>query len=194
MAKNQFNIYAISDPHIGHDDFNGKGGIIRHANRPFKTMIEMTEVIKTRWNRVVRPQDVIIILGDFIWTGGAADLIKEYIKLFNGRMILVMGNHDKKGYSWYMNNGVQFVCDRFAWEFNGKRILFIHDPANVSSEELQKYNYIIHGHHHQNSPLVYTHKGVTHVNLSVENLKYEPINLVTLLSKLTQGYYTRNKR
>jgi calcineurin-like phosphoesterase family protein len=191
MAKNLFNIFVASDHHIGHDDFTGNGGIIRHANRPFASCEAMTKDITSRWNRVVRPQDLIIVLGDWIWTGGAADIIKERIKLFNGRIVLVLGNHDKKGYTWYMANGVQFCCDRFVWEFNGKKILFVHDPAHVSVEERQKYQYVIHGHLHQNSPLIRHIDGCTFVNVSVEKINYTPLNLTTLLCRLTQGYYDR---
>jgi calcineurin-like phosphoesterase family protein len=191
MAKNQFNLYVWSDPHIGHDNFNGKGGIIRHANRPFASEKEMTKQLSSNWNRAVRPQDIGIVLGDYIWTGGPAEQIKEKIKLFNGRIILVLGNHDKKGYSWYMSNGIDFVCDRFAWNFNDKRVLFIHDPENVSIEERNKYQFVLHGHQHQNSPLVRQIGQCTFVNLSVENINYSPINLIVLLNRLSQGYYDR---
>jgi len=183
MGKQLFNIYVISDTHFGH------WNIIEHAKRPFLDLKEMDKKITCNWNSIVRPQDLVICLGDFVWTGGASEKIKDYIKALNGRIILVAGNHCKKSYSWYMSNGVQFVCDRFVWEFNKKRILFIHDYNNVSVEERKKYNYVLHGHAHQNLPLVRMIDDVPFVNVSVENIAYKPMNLITLLSRLTQGYY-----
>lgn len=183
--KPEFNIYVVSDLHFGH------GKIIVHANRPFSNQDEMDTKLIANWNRTVRPQDMVIVVGDFIWTGGSSIKIKDYLKQLNGRIILVLGNHDKKSYNFYMNAGIQFVCDRFVWEFNGKRILFIHDTGHVSDEERMKYPYVIHGHNHQNKPLVRKEGNTYFINVSVENIKYTPLNLITLLSRLVQGYFDK---
>jgi len=185
MGKNLFNIYVCSDLHFGH------WNIIEYCKRPFLTLHEMDKKMKDNWNRIVRPQDMVIVIGDFVWTGGKPDKIKEYLSKLNGRIILVVGNHDRKGYSWYMTNGINFACDRFVWDFNGKRILFVHDPANVSVEERQKYDYVIHGHQHGNVPFIHYIEDKTFINVSVENIKYEPTNLIILLSRLSQGFYKK---
>jgi calcineurin-like phosphoesterase family protein len=151
----------------------------------------MDSVLKTNWNRTVRENDLVIVVGDMVWTQGSSENIKNYLKELNGRIILVVGNHCKKSYSFYMANGIDFVCERFVWEFNGKRILFIHDPARVSVDERLKYHYVIHGHQHNSTPFVREVFGIPYINVSVENINYTPINLTTVLSRLTQGFYSK---
>lgn len=181
--KPVFNIYVISDTHFGHENVRVL------ANRPFETLEEMDKKIRENWNRTVREQDIVIVLGDMVWTKGSSEKMKQYLQELNGRIILVVGNHDNKSTSWYLANGLDFVCDRFVWEFNGKKILFLHDPENVSEEERNKYQYVIHGHRHQNGPFIKEINKCILVNVSVEQIKYIPLNLITLLSRLTQGFY-----
>lgn len=185
--KPHFNMFAISDNHFLHEN------IIKYCSRPFKTRDDMDERMKKNWNATVKEGDVVIHLGDLIFTAGSAEVIKTRIAELNGRIILVKGNHDRKGNIWYLNNGIDFVCDRFVWDYNGKRILFVHNPAHVSPEDILKYHYILHGHQHNNTPFITKVGKCTFVNLSVEHIKYTPIPLVTLLNRLGQGYYNNKK-
>jgi calcineurin-like phosphoesterase family protein len=187
MSKPSFNIFVISDPHIGHDN------IIRFCNRPFANVEEQDIKITGLWNATIRPQDLVIILGDFVWTKGSSELIKEAIKKLNGRKILVRGNHDKKGNVWYLENGVDFICDRFVWDYNGKRILFVHNPDHITPDDLCRYAFILHGHCHNNVPFMRRSGPVLLVNLSVENINYRPMALIPLLNRLSQGYYEEKR-
>jgi calcineurin-like phosphoesterase family protein len=189
MSKSDFNIHVISDPHIGHD--NEEGGIIAYCKRPFQNIQDMDEKLTTFWNATVRPIDMVICLGDFVWTKGLSEVIKERIKKLNGRIILVRGNHDKKSNMWYMSNGVQFICDRFVWDYNGKRVLFIHNPDHITSDDYTRYDFILHGHCHNNVPFMRRVGKVFLVNLSVEHTKYRPMPLIPLLNRLAQGYYDK---
>ena len=51
-------IFYIADLHIGH------ANIIKFDNRPFADLNEMHSVIVDNWNRVVRGDDTVYILGD----------------------------------------------------------------------------------------------------------------------------------
>lgn len=186
MSKPIFNIYTLSDTHFGH------GNIIIHANRPFPNQAVMDAKLTANWNATVRPQDMVIVIGDMVWTGGDANKIRDYIKALNGRIILVRGNHDKRTNAFYLSAGIQFICERFVWEYCDKRFLFIHDPHYVTNDDKQNYYAVIHGHLHGNSPLVRKINGQHFINVSVENLNYRPTNLINLMSRLTQGYYEKN--
>lgn len=181
--KQKFNIYIIADPHINHWMIN------KHCNRGFKDLSHMNSFILKNWNSPVKPEDVVIVLGDWIWTQGSSEEIKKWIAKFNGRKILVKGNHDRKGHIFYLKAGIDFICDRFSWNYNKKKILFLHDPNFISNEDIQKYDFIIHGHLHNNGPFYRVIDNCQIVNVSVENIKYTPINLLTLLNRLKQGYY-----
>ena len=52
-------IYVTADLHLGHEN------IIKHCNRPFSSAEVMDAVLITNWNRMVKPEDDIFILGDF---------------------------------------------------------------------------------------------------------------------------------
>lgn len=102
----------------------------------------------------------------------------------NGKTF-VTGN----SYNWYLTHGFDFVCDQFAWDYNKKKILFVHNPNHVRMPDLNTYHYVIHGHQHNSTPFIQKKRGCIFVNVSVEHIDYTPLNLITLLNRLKQGYY-----
>ena len=91
-------VWFTADTHFGHRN------IIRYCQRPFATVEEMNETIIDNWNGVVGKDDVVFHLGDFS-VGGAAEWT-SLIESLNGRIFLVLGNHD-------MNNVDQGFMRRF---------------------------------------------------------------------------------
>lgn len=86
----QQNIFFISDLHFNHEN------IIKYCSRPFSSVEEMNKTLKENWNRVVREEDVIFILGDFFFRGGKGAWVYMLNNL-NGIKYLVQGNHDRYG-------------------------------------------------------------------------------------------------
>jgi calcineurin-like phosphoesterase family protein len=80
-------IFYISDTHFSHEN------IIKFDNRPFKSVEEMNNTMLENWNSVVRKEDVVCILGDFIWKFKDEDF--EFVKRLNGSKRLILGNHDR---------------------------------------------------------------------------------------------------
>ncbi|MBR1517311.1 MAG: metallophosphoesterase [Bacteroidales bacterium] len=91
-------VFFTSDTHFNHTN------IIGFCQRPFKSVDEMNEQIIDNWNKVVGKDDIIFHLGDFC-LGGAAEWNK-FLDCLNGKIYLIMGNHD-------LNNIRQSVVDRF---------------------------------------------------------------------------------
>lgn len=58
------NNWVTSDLHFGHKN------IIKYENRPFKDIEEMDKAIIELWNKTVKKDDKIYILGDFSWYKG----------------------------------------------------------------------------------------------------------------------------
>ena len=81
-------VFFTSDTHFYH------GNIIRFCNRPFKDVEVMNETIISNWNNTVGQDDTIFHLGDFC-LGGSAEWTKILDRL-NGKIYLIMGNHDLK--------------------------------------------------------------------------------------------------
>jgi calcineurin-like phosphoesterase family protein len=124
------NVYIISDTH-----FN-EGGIETYCVRPEN----YTRTIITNWRRTVRPEDVVIHLGD-VFIGNHDDWSKVY-PLLPGRKILVRGNHDRKrSLLWWMENGFDVATDGMAF----REVWLSHEPVNYLPVGC-KLN--IHGHLH----------------------------------------------
>lgn len=80
-------VWFTSDLHLNH--FN----ICRLCDRPFESRYEMNQTIINNYNSVVKPDDIVFILGDFCfdqktqWT--------KFLNMLNGKKYLILGNHDK---------------------------------------------------------------------------------------------------
>ena len=80
--------YYISDCHFFHRSLN-----IAMDCRGFASAEEMNEYMIKKWNNKVRPQDEIVILGDF--SMGKGTETNELLDRLNGIKFLIEGNHDK---------------------------------------------------------------------------------------------------
>jgi calcineurin-like phosphoesterase family protein len=81
-------IWLTADPHFFHQR------IMEYADRPFSSVEEMNEVLIQNWNRVVKPQDDIYLLGDWAFTNTTNK--QELMGRLNGNVYLVRGNHDNR--------------------------------------------------------------------------------------------------
>lgn len=79
--------FYISDLHFNHTN------IIKYDNRPFQTADEMNHTLIKNWNKVVTDNDIVNVLGDFVW--GKFSVWEEILPQLNGEKILIKGNHDK---------------------------------------------------------------------------------------------------
>ena len=87
MRYEKQNIFFISDLHLFHKN------VIKFDNRPFADVEEMhVEMIK-RWNNVVGENDIVYNLGDLSF--GRSDGTKWFVHSLKGKIIHIMGNHDK---------------------------------------------------------------------------------------------------
>jgi calcineurin-like phosphoesterase family protein len=77
--------WFTADWHLGEDRFELMG-------RPFKTQKDMVEEIRCNHNALVAPYDLVYIIGDVCYQK-APDFLK-HVSNFNGRKILIRGNHD----------------------------------------------------------------------------------------------------
>lgn len=102
--KNMSKIFVCSDSHFYHEN------IIKYCNRPYSSVDEMNADMIEKWNSVVGSDDIIIHLGDFCF--GGKEKIKNIFNQLNGKIDLVMGNHDKLKIKDYYEIGFHRVYDR----------------------------------------------------------------------------------
>ena len=80
--------YYISDLHFFHDNMNTK-----MDKRGFESLEVMNEYMISQWNKKVRKNDEVVILGDLSIEKG--EKTNEILRRLNGRKYLVVGNHDR---------------------------------------------------------------------------------------------------
>ncbi len=112
--------FFTSDTHFNH------ANIIRFCNRPFKDVEQMNDVMIANWNSVIGKDDTVFHLGDFC-LGGAAEWTKILDRL-NGKIYLIMGNHDLKNIRQGFISRFEHVAMQMRIEIGKKRIYLCHYP------------------------------------------------------------------
>ena len=174
------NIWLTTDTHFGHDK------MLEYCGRP-KDHSE--RILKALYR--IPTEDLIIHLGDVCiekdeyWHNCLRNLSNK---------ILIIGNHDRKSYNWYLEHGWKFVAEQFIWNYLGKRILFSHIPLKNDGQ----FDINIHGHFHNTLKRMREQKWVTpdeearnkgvidiltpkHKLLALEFTNYQPVLLKTFL-------------
>ena len=137
------NTFFASDHHFGHANiikFLGPDGV--NPLRDFNSTDEMNEHMIERHNSVVRERDTCWFLGDVVIN---RRYLKSIIPRLNGRLRLVLGNHDIFKNKDYYEAGFE---DLHAFrKFDG----FVCTHVPVHSDSLRaSWNKNVHGHTHAN--------------------------------------------
>ena len=170
-------IYFTSDLHFGHSN------IIRHCNRPFRSVKHMDDVLIQNWNTKVSNNDEIYILGDF--TMEDADTAHRYFTLLNGKKYLIRGNHDKFAgdYERYMED-VIWIKDYYVLSYQKRKFILFHYPI-LEWEDYGKDSIHLYGHIHNNMKSVERVKmlGKNACNVGVDVNHYAPVSIEEILRK-----------
>lgn len=167
-------IYIISDTHFNH------ANIIKYCNRPFVNVEEMNDTIISNWNNIVRKDDIVYHLGDFL-LGSKFDL-KNIVDKLNGTIYLIRGNHDRLTTKSYEDCGI-IVLKNAPIILDDYKVLLSHRPL---PDSMIKDKYInMHGHIHErklediyDNNLFNKNK---HINVSCDVLNFKPILLTNAL-------------
>jgi calcineurin-like phosphoesterase family protein len=160
-------IYVISDTHFGHAnilEFTTNDG---KKCREFASVEEMDECIVTRWNEVVRQQDIVYHLGDVAMKRKSIAIVGRC----NGHKRLITGNHD----IFEMKDYLPFFKKIMGFR-KIEELILTHIPIHPES---LRHNWInVHGHVHNNVPR--NHYGPRYINVSVEVTDYRPVHIDVL--------------
>lgn len=173
------NTFVVSDTHFYHDR------IIEYCNRPYANAIEMNEDMIAKWNSVVGRDDIVWHLGDFAF--GSKDHVKEIVSRLNGRINLVMGNHDHHKVSFYYESGFHRVYDHPVVISNF--FILSHEPLQwVKDGDVYAS---IYGHVH--SQEMYKDFTSNSFCACVERIGYAPIRWTDMIEKMKSAAKVNDK-
>lgn len=160
--------------------------------RGFSNVEEMNEAIVERWNKVVKPEDIVYHLGDTMLNDNEKGI--ECFKRLNGQIFLIFGNHDTQN----RINALFETCMHkviggwYAYVIKyGKLSLYLsHYPTlttNFDDKHFNQHVINLHGHTHQqenwldpNNPFMY------HVGLDSHNCT--PVHIDEIITDIRQKW------
>lgn len=195
--------YFTSDLHFGHRLVAGIRGFWSHPVENEQPEVDLTAhdmAIRDAW-RVVKPDDIVWVLGDICVSGKTWRIALEVLRRFPGRKRLVCGNHDLVSSvhreAWkYQREALEIfetVQDFAKVKIGSRTVLLSHYPySGIGSEGVddetgrprstERYTEfrltdcgtpLIHGHTHGKERLHFSAAGTPeiHVGLDAWNMK-----------------------
>jgi calcineurin-like phosphoesterase family protein len=141
-------IFFTSDTHFSH------ANIIKYCNRPFADKHEMNEQLIANWNSTVKHDDLVYHLGDVAFC--KLDQAKEILQRLNGRLILVLGNHDRQlkadALATKLDGRLEAVhSQRTIIDIDGQQVKLSHYPESDTTW-FSTGGWMLHGHCHGTAP------------------------------------------
>lgn len=177
------NIWLISDTHLNHDrDFVWKP-------RGFNSVWEMNNAIIENWNKVVKYDDIVYHLGDFIL--GDLDAGIKLIKQLNGKIKLAIGNHDTNDRLKAFSNLYNIDDIQFGYRLKaGKKSFILTHYQTLTGNADKSKTYSIHGHTHSPNPFC-EYDLMYNVNCDAHNCY--PVAWEDMLNEINKHNQDKNK-
>ncbi len=177
--------WFTSDTHFWHKKILSMG-----VGRPqFKSIEDMEQRIIENWNRKVKPEDTVYILGDFCW-GGNVKRIKGLLDSLNGKKTLVIGNHDRLD-NYYKTSSFVDIVQYKEIRIGDDWICMNHFP--IAEWDGYYYgSYHLYGHTHGTFNLAEETLKRKRPNgncwdVGVDNNNFEPVNFEEIKEKIKKN-------
>lgn len=164
--------FFTADTHMNHSN------IIKYCNRPFQTVEEMNETIINNWNSVVKDNDEVYHLGDFVLTKDRFAM-KNFRGKLNGGIILIKGNHDRLNREDYQL--FNKVAELMEIRYNGQKITLCHYAMrtwNCSHHGSLHF----YGHSHGTLPIFRNS-----LDVGVDANDFRPLSIDEAIKKIEQN-------
>jgi calcineurin-like phosphoesterase family protein len=156
--------FITSDWHLGEDRFELMG-------RPFKTVDQAIRELVSNHNTLVDRNDTVYMLGDVCYQKAPEFL--DRVGLFNGKKILIRGNHDrgitdaqfKKYFDHVIPEGMGMDL-----EFGGVKCYLTHYPTRGKND---RFNLVGHIHAAWKYQL-------NSLNVGIDVHHFRPVNVATI--------------
>ncbi len=135
------NVYFISDTHFGHSK------MMKYCGRPFASVEEMDEGLISKWNARVPPTGTVYHLGDFAFRNH-----EDYLRRLNGRIHLILGNHDHRKTIKRIRHLFASVDKYQKVKIEGQKIMLFHYSIRGCWDSAHWGSWHLYGHSHGNLP------------------------------------------
>lgn len=166
-------VFFTSDTHFCH------ANIIQFCNRPFQDIVQMNRTLIDNWNRMIGKDDVVFHLGDFAF--GGIMTWNRILDRLNGRITLIVGNHDIKNMRPAIMERFEDVAFEMYVEIDEQRIVLNHNPflcyGGSYDNVWQLFGHVhtrrnYNGRDKERLPMLFP----TQYDVGVDNNNYSPIS------------------
>ena len=166
------NIWFTSDLHIYHKN------IINIGRQRFDSIEQMNEEMLLNWNKCVRPEDEVYLLGDVSFTN--ATRTAEFLNKLHGKIYLIRGNHDSdilktpciERFEWVKDIYYLKIQDPEGPDGKHQHIVLCHYPI-LSWQNIHYGSWMLHGHCHGTLGVDTTKK---RHDVGVDNNFFKPVS------------------
>ena len=176
--------YYIADCHFWHRTLNEKMDV-----RGFDDVEEMNDYMIEQWNKKVKKNDEVIVLGDFSW--GNAQETQDVLDRLKGKIYLIVGNHDR------FIEDKNFDVSQFGWvkqyeelKDTRRKVVLSHYPIACYNGQYRRdewgkpKTYMLHGHIHKTQDQIFLDfyeeyvRSQTHKAIGTGKEENVPCNLI----------------
>lgn len=155
-------VFITADHHFGHEK------IIKCAGRPFNTVDEMNKELIERWNKVVKPTDLVYYLGDFTLDAYPY----KYLRQLNGHVLFLdCSFHHDRWQRKYKN----LLPAIYYLKYKKHKFVLSHFPL---LEWQGKYHDVKHLHGHSHGNVIYNKVAF---DVGVDCWNFYPVNIEIFL-------------
>lgn len=175
--------YFTSDLHFGHTP------ILAFCERPFHDVYHMRHELVKNINAVVKPTDLLYILGDFsFWP---KDNNVEIVKSINCPAVLIRGNHDHS--NRIKNVGFADVHQELDLVFGKHLVTLSHYPFRGDHTPFERYldrrpkdvgQWLLHGHTHSKKRI---NRAERMIHVGTDAWNYAPISELDILKLINEN-------
>lgn len=183
ILKRYPNIFFTADWHMGHRFF------ITQKKRPFASVEEMTETIVANHNSVVRPGDIVYVLGD-CYLQMTFEQAMAIQKRLVGQHFLIKGNHDSIAEKMSKRGG--FVWMRTLDELNiGEPWFDVRQSITLCHYAMRTWRnagrgtWMLYGHSHAMLPEI-PHYLSFDVGVDVPEWNFTPVSMEQVIAKMAK--------
>ena len=172
-------LFFTSDTHFGH------ANIIKYCSRPFNSATHMDEMLISNWNETVGPEDTVFHLGDFCF--GKPPKWLSILERLNGRIYLIVGNHDDRGLNDKVVSHFAAVSMQMRIRVDGQKIYLNHFPFLCFDGGYSNV-WQLFGHVHSKAGMAgmessrLMHLYPTQYDVGVDNNDYRPVSFSRICS------------